>query len=406
MANIIKKALKSTASTLLRFSGEVPFYDIDSYQSFNFQRFSSDYSFGSKSIRELFVTGYMENPTVFGIMTKIQLSSLNIKLVPYRNGKPIQSKSVNINSQKALINLLMTGTCIFYKYENIGFGYEYDVIDTVNISEEYYNGTFRYFETRGNERRELPYEDLTFVTIYDNPFLNTNLGISPLQVANMTLSTIREMYLADGYLLQNKGADILISSGSDEGMLRVDQDDFDKGLNDRIKGARRTGRAITTTKNVNVTQLGRTVKELALWDGHKIKARDIATALQVSTSILNDPDNKQYSNAIEGRKSLYEECTIPFMKIIFNDPKVKSMLGFDVWVDTSEIDCLQQAQKERNEKNKLITDEIILLNEKVNSGSITRDIAVMILVSEWVFDEEEAQKYIQQPNTQEDENNE
>lgn len=410
MANIIKSVAKSIGSSLLSYSNDSIFYPANFNDSY-LQFMSENHTFKIHSIDYLITTGYQMNPVVFGIINKILLSQQNLSFIPYRNGKPYKSGQLELDQKECLAELLLTGTLVIYKKELIGFPTEHVILPRQRLTEQLIGDKFRYYYKEIGGKYTIYEEDeLIFITVYKPKNTYTNFGIAPLQAAIMPLDAMKEMYTADTALLKNKGADILISSASDEAMQRIDQDTFDESMNDRIKGARKTGKAITTTKNVNVTQLGRTVKELALWDGYKIKLRDICTALQTDSAIFGDPDNKKFSNVSEADKALYTSCTIPYSNLIFKNKELTKSLGFDVWVDSSDVECLQTSQKEKQEKNKVTTDAIVNLNKDVQNGSITKEIAVRLLVNEWGYDEQEAllviQDYKEPKNTTQDENNE
>jgi hypothetical protein len=361
--------------------------------SYHYDFILGSHTFKMHNLDYLVKTGYQNNPIVFGIVNKIYLASKNLKFEQYIKGEP-NGKSVDLDVSRLLKNLILTGTAITNKRKLIGFPEEIEIIDTLNVEEQYYNGIFRYFEVKHGFRRELFHEDLTFTTIYLDPTKCTNLGLSPLQASLMPIESLKEMYQADTSLLKNKGADLFISNGSDTPLLEDEQGAFDNAMNERIAGARNYGKAVTSTAKLDIKNIGRTTKELALWDGYKIKSRDICNALQVDSSLFNDPESKKYSNVEEGQRALYSECVIPFTKLITENKDLINQLGHEVYVNTSEIECLQESQKARFEKNKIITDAIIELNAQILGGVIDNKIAVNIMVTEWGFDKEEATTYI------------
>jgi hypothetical protein len=92
--------------------------------------------------------------------------------------------------------------------------------------------------------------------------------------------------------------------------------------------------------------------------------------------------------------------------LITENQQLKDDLGFDIYLDTSGIDCLQEAQSVRAEKAQTITNAIVNLNSQVRSGVITPEIAVKLMVSEWGFEQQEAIQFIVSvPNTPDPNNN-
>lgn len=362
------------------------------------------HTFNRKALEYLVETGYCNNPAGFGIIQKIFLASKNIVFKPYRNGKPYKSGSFDLDMGASINNLCKTGNVFIWNKESVGFGKKPVVLNTLKMEEVKKGNTFQYWYYLDAVTRILiPEEDLVHRKFIDpvKDGKDTRMGLSPLQAALMPIEALKEMYIADTSLLKNKGVDVLITNGSDTNLIPEEQEDMDRELNKRIGGARKAGGVATSTSKLQVMNLGRSIKELALWDGYKIKKRDLCDALQVDSGLFNDPDNKTFANRAEAEKSLYTSCVIPYCHFILDDPKLKQWLGFDVFIDTSNIECLQISQGLRFEKNKTITDAIINLNQQVKNGVLTNTIAISILVNEWGYDSEEAAMLISDPSGQE-----
>lgn len=363
-----------------------------------FQFLTGSHSFNRKSLDYLIEYGYTQNPIVFGIINSILFKQENLKYVPYRNGKPYKSGVFNLDTNRSFFNILTTGTLVFWDREVIGFGKQLEVIDTVNLQENYFRG-FNYKYLEKGIWYNIPYEDLYFVTFLDNPCKAnglTNFGLAPLQASIMPIEAMREMYVADTSLLKNKGSELLISNGSDIPLLPNETGTFDDVMNDRVRGAKKFGRIATTTAKVEVHQLGKTIKELALWDGYKVKTRDICVTLNYPPVLAGDSDANKYATYYEAIKASYNDCVIPIAKKIFNNKRLQERLGYEVFIDTSGVECLQEDQLKRSEKAKVNQTAIIELNTKVKDGTISKEIATNILISEWGYDEEEAVKMIMQ----------
>lgn len=364
-------------------------------QGFTTQTFwqflSGTHSFNRKALQYLVETGYSNNPVGFGIIQKIMLAQSNILFTPYWKGKPYKSKTFDLDISMALQMLLTTGNVFIWKKEVIGFQNKNEVLNTL-LLEEFTNNRstkFKYYLGNGTYVT-IPYEELIHIKITDISKRDTVMGLSPLQAALMPIESLKEMYTADTSLLKNKGRDVLITNDSDTPLLEDEKDDNDKEINRRIAGATKTGGVATSNARLRVLNLGRTVKELALWDGYKIKKRDLCDVLQVDSGLFNDPDNKTYSNRAEAEKSLYTSCVIPFCRMITENKDLVNAIGYEIFLDVSHIECLQISQNLRFEKNKTITDAVVSLNKSVNEGTITKQIAVALLINEWGYDEMEA----------------
>lgn len=364
-----------------------------------FQFLTGSHSFNRKSLDYLIEYGYTQNPIVFGIIQSILFKQENIQYLPYWKGKPYKSKEFNLDTNRAFFNILTTGTVVFWDRETIGFGKQLEVIDTVNLQENYFRG-FNYKYLERGIWYNITEEDLYFVTFLDNPCKAnglTNFGLSPLQAAIMPVEALREMYTADTSLLKNKGSELLISNGdANVPLLTSENETFDEAMNKRVRGAKKFGRIATTTAKVEVHQLGRTIKELALWDGYKVKTRDICVTLNYPSTLAGDTDASTLANYEQSLKSAYTGCVIPLAKKIFNNKRLQERLGYEVFIDTSGVECLQEDQLKRSEKAKVNQTAIIELNSKVKDGTISKEIATNILVTEWGYDQEEATKMIMQ----------
>lgn len=355
------------------------------------QRITGTYSFNTVALSYLVKTGYENNPIGFGAITKILLAQRNILFTPYWKGKPYISKTIDFDINYALFNLISTGTCVIWERNIVGFDSGFEVLDTLRLTETKVGKKYTYtYDTGDGYIINIPYEQLIFIRLYTFKSGCTNFGISPLQAAIMPIESLKEMYTADTAIVKNKGVDVLITNDSDSPLIEDEKDEMDKVLNRRLAGARRAGGVATSTSKLRVLNLGRTIKELALWDGYKIKARDLCTALQVDSGLFNDPDNKTYANREEATRSLYNECVIPFTKLITENKELVRRIGFEIYCDTSNIEALQATQAVRAEKAKFNIETVTSLNQSVKDGVITKDIAVKLLVSEAGYDEQEA----------------
>jgi hypothetical protein len=357
---------------------------------------ASTHTFGRKSLQTLVEIGYTNSPGGFGIINKILLAQRNLKFVPYWKGKPYYSKKYDLDTNFALQMLLLTGTCIIYDKEIVGYPSELKVLNTLDI-EEIHIGNKKFVYRLHNHDGSwivLNNDKMIIIKIFDPGRKNTQMGLPPFQAALMPIESLREMYIADTCTLKNKGVDVLVTNDSDTPILETEQGEMDKSLNKRIGGARKSGGVATSTAKLRVLNLGRSTKELALWDGYKIKLRDLCNVLQVDSGQFNDPDNKKFSNVQDSNKALYNDCVIPFTKLITENKQLVDRLGFEIFLDTSGVDALQEAQKDRADKAKTITEAIVGLNKDVKAGNISPEIAIQILVSEWGFDQAEAKNYI------------
>lgn len=390
---IVKSFLFGTEDGIVTPIDDIP----NSYTTQNlFQFLTGTHEFNYKGLRHLVRTGYERNPVGFGVIRKILLAQRNIVFTPYWKGKPYKSKTFDFDVNMALQMLITTGTCICYKQKIVGFPDELKVLNTLNIIEVYSRGQFKYqLDMLDGTRINLSYEDMIFIK-FDNitSTVPTNLGISPFQAAAMPIESLKYMYEADTAALKNSGVNGILTNDTDEPMVGVEQEELQKKLNKQISGAKKVGQIAASTFKLRFLQLGKTAKEFQLWDGYKYKNRDLCTVLQIDSGQANDPDNKKFANVQESNKALYTDCVIPFTRMITDNQEIINFLGYEIFLDTSNIDCLQEAQSIRFEKNKTLTQAIFDLNENVKNGIITYDAAVFILTNEWGYGIDESKQVI------------
>lgn len=357
------------------------------------------YQFNSPKLDYLLKVGYSENPEVFGAINKIILAQSNIKYIPYRAGKPYKSGVFTFDIKEALFQLICTGSCVIWK-KTISTGFqdkELKVLKTNRFTETYnsIDNTFKYQYRIGSKLLTIPNEELIIINLIDNPWCaETQFGIGALQAAQFPIDTLKEMWIYDGSMLKNKGGDVIVSAKTDFPITDKEKLEQDIAIKHRTGGAHNAGKTVFTSSQLDIKELGRTPKELSLWDGFKVKIRSLAIALQVDPSILGDTESKTFANRNEAEKALYTSCIIPYTHAILNDPRLVAELGYSVYLDTTGIECLQDDKKLRAETSTITTNNIMILNENVKNGNITKYIAVLILVNEWGFEEEEARQLI------------
>lgn len=366
-----------------------------------YQILMGSHSFNTRALKYLVDTGYKRNSIGFGVITKILLAQQNLKFIPYWKGAPYVSKKIDFDLNYALFNLITTGTAIIRRRNIVGFGTSYETLDTLRMTETVTRGKFTYeYQLTEIDRIKIPEEDLLIIPWSKIDTLCTKFGLSPLQAAIMPIESLEAMWAYDTGLSKNKGVDVLISSENNNvPLIGVENETIDETLNKRIAGARKAGRVAVTGASVKVQNLGRTVKELALWDGYKIKQRDLCTALQVESGLFNDPDNKSYSNRQEAIRSLYNECVVPLTKLIVDNKEFVDFVGYEIFIDTSNVEALQYTQQIKIDKAKSLTDQILRINQQIQQGIINKEIGILLL-QEFGFDQKEAELYINNINLQ------
>jgi hypothetical protein len=151
--------------------------------------------FSRKALPVLTEMGYSNNPAGFGIINKILLAQRNIKFVPYWKGKPWKSMSYDLDTNFGLQMLLLTGTCIIYSKEIVGFDAKQVVLNTLDVEEICLGNKKFTYKLNNNDGTWtiLDPDKMIFIKIFDPGRKNTQMGLSPLQAALMPIESLKEM---------------------------------------------------------------------------------------------------------------------------------------------------------------------------------------------------------------------
>lgn len=360
------------------------------------QFLSGHHSFARRSLLHLVETGYSSNSDGNSVINKIVLAQKELIITPTLNGDPLDKIKIPFDVNKALLMLLTTGTVAIWKRQAIGFADPvFEVMNTVFLQETAtkFGFKYKYIKNKFLPAIDIPEEDIIFIRFLDIGRNTTNFGLSPLQVAIMPLETLTQMYKYDAATLKNGGVKGMLTNDSETPITGIDSDQMQEEANRRLD-ALGAGQIAASTSKVRFLDFGKTAKDMSLWDGYSVKLRSLCNVLQVDSSLWNDPENKKFLNLNEARKTLYTGATIPYTRMIVEDPELVAAVGFDMFIDDSNIDVLQKDQAQKNENNQTRQSAIIELNEQVRSKLFTPEIAIQILVMEWGYDEDEAKAYI------------
>lgn len=169
-------------------------------------------------------------------------------------------------------------------------------------------------------------ENFTVQEVLHDKYFNPNwsvvgnqlYGLSPLQAAAKVLTRSNEGKQAAVSNYQN---------GGPKGILFVSDDRFDPAYtvqeaNDirkslvRNQGATNVNQVETSGYKVDYVPLGLSPVDLDLLNAENMDLRALCNIYGVPSQLLNDPDNKTYSNTIEGEKALTVRCALPMLESI------------------------------------------------------------------------------------------
>ncbi|CAB4121827.1 COG4695 Phage-related protein [uncultured Caudovirales phage] len=143
-------------------------------------------------------------------------------------------------------------------------------------------------------------------------------GLSPLQAAAKVLTRSNE----------GKNASVAAyKNGGPKGVLFVDDQRYDGNVAvqeamavrkklAQFQGSDQFNQVATSGYKMGFTPLGLSPVDLDLLNAENMDLRALCNVYQVPSQLLNDPDNKTFSNTKEGEKALTVRCAIPALASI------------------------------------------------------------------------------------------
>jgi HK97 family phage portal protein len=227
--------------------------------------------------------------------------------------------------------------------------------------------SFNYVNGRYSEQI-LP-DDLIF-TKYWNPD-GTVRGVSPLAAARKVVAQSNDAYEASMKLIKNLGPTGILTI-TDEN-IQYDQTQLDalqKKYEEKYGGPANYGKILITGGKMNWITTGAKAEDLGLWEGQKASMRDICNVYGISSQLLNDPDNKTYSNMQEARKSLITNCVLPELHLFIDSlnrnlvPEFEKLDGHRYCLEVDKQHFEEIREDEESKVNLLAQAWWMTLNEK------------------------------------------
>lgn len=250
--------------------------------------------------------------------------------------------------------------------------------------------TLRYCDH--NYYINIPYDEIIHVKRYDPVNNYDHRGLSPLQAGYLALDASNDIQTASARLYKNLGASWLISDRS--GTLRTEEEAsaLQKAINKRLGGADKAGQVTVTGIDTDVTQLGMSSKDMELMKSQPMKLRQMCNLFGVDSSFFNDPENKTFNNRKTAEKAFINNAVKPTLELILGaiERDINRDRSVILVPNYSGLDCLQEDQKERVEKNRIETESITALL----TSELSNEQKIMSLIKIWGMEEEEAKLWI------------
>jgi len=315
------------------FSGGTPFAYIND---------QVPYSIGD-SAKNYVTNGYDVNPLVYGAITKITTtaSKCHFKLMDctdpdnkeeikdhpildlLRRPNPLYGKREFIGEAVAFKEL--TGECFILKDRLTVGARKGQVANLVIMPPQYINiiqdkisgmpTEFKYKD--GNNTFVMQPEDVIFMR-YFNPDGSIR-GVSPLKAARQVIAQSNDMYTTNRKLVGNAGPAGILAIDPDTNQsvdwneTQIDQ--LQERFRERYTGPQNAGGVLISEGKFQWVATGLTPEDLMLKEGQRMNLRDICNVYGFSSQILNDPENKTYSNMLQAAQDFIKNCVAPKMHL-------------------------------------------------------------------------------------------
>lgn len=211
------------------------------------------------------------------------------------------------------------------------------------------------------------------------------MGLSPLQAGLLSLVANNANKTAQSVIVTNQGIRGMITSRSDRGQSDEERKQIQEAADMRMMGAKKFGKAIATSANVDWIQMGMDPTQLKILESAVLTLRDLCNLYGVDSSLFNDPANQTYNNRKEAEKAMYSNAVVPI-----NTKDIESLSSwllpawneahsttYEIRQDLSVIPVLHTDENEKAKRSKNISTAIIPI---LASELLTRDQKIQSLV--------------------------
>ena len=341
------------------------------------------YNFSTRKTKNFIKEGYVSNPDVFAVVSKIAQSFSSVKWcvkTQTRQGIeevydselnrvldcPNQLQTWSEFQESAAIMYLLTGNTYINGTEAVGFkGFrELSVLPSQVTAPVVGNEITPVagYEMQSTEIQKFTTEEVAHIKAFDPRIIGfeTLVGLSPLEAAMFVYSANNEQWEAMASMLKNKGAMGIVTSRTDRGMRKDDAEDMQKQYRDTFGGGKNFGSPMFTGANVDFLQMGMSSTDLQMIEQGVLSLRAICNIYKVSSRLFNDPANSTFNNVQQAEKAMWNDAVIPLLekfKQRYNSWLAPSfgeefMLDYDL----TGVDALQADAKTRAEVSKIHFD--------------------------------------------------
>lgn len=141
-------------------------------------------------------------------------------------------------------------------------------------------------------------------------------GMSPLQAAFRNITSSNDADTARVRAFQNQGAIGIISSAAKDADMKMSNTELE-AMSDKYKekfgGVDNFNKVLMTTAAVKWDNMGLSPVDLAILESKVHDLRTLCNIYSIQSQLFNDPANKAYNNAREGKKAAMTDAVMPLL---------------------------------------------------------------------------------------------
>lgn len=348
------------------------------------------FSFSQFEIEQILQYGYLSNPDVYSIVKRIADVGSDIPLRIYKKSgsewieiensevykileKPNPKQTTQEFIEEAYIQLLNTGNVYIKKKIATGFKIptSMEILPSSMVDiETNSDWSIKRFVYNGARTEYFLPEEIIHIKYIDPSQcgMETHYGLSPLQAAFLTLDGSNNSHQASAFILRNKGISGIISTDKGDVVMNEDMGKaLQKQIQRQIAGTDNYGKVPVSSVPLKYVQTGMSPTDLKILELNTQRLRTFCNVYGIDSSILNDPENKTYSNRTEAGKDFYSLGVLPPLNKILTGIS-KDLIKEEntrIKPDTSGIPSLQKDKKLEAEINVMYVNAGILDRNEV-----------------------------------------
>jgi HK97 family phage portal protein len=386
------------------------------YQSY---QFTGGFRFNDFNQIDVIDNGYAGNADLYSIVRKIVITSSAIPIDLFivnpdgekelvEDGElfdlmqqPNRLQTMTAFREEAMTYLLLNGNNYNVGYRAVGMG---DAIREINVLPSNFvtieGGTLAepiksYWY---QEMKNLKFDPNDVMHVrYPNPKgegIDRLYGLSPLEAGNNTLQSSNNTYDARGNIIKNHGISGILTNNSERSLRKEDSDELQDKWESMQTNAKKFGRTLITSAQLQFIQMGMSSKDLQLIENGVIDLRSLCNIYSVPSQLFNDVSGTTFNNMDAAKKSLYTESVLPNLDLWlkdFNNWFIASWAkaenkNYCAIANLKGIEVLQKDQKVEAEKDKIKMEGISSVLNMPSSSEAKS----FLLQREYGYTEEEA----------------